>query len=944
MNDCNANARQRLRPILIVLRQFGGAPVARRATEPARLSTGSGTTARLAFRVSVLLVMAVPSWLCAQEPSDDTADVRFSRHIVPLFSRLGCNAGTCHGAVKGKNGFRLMLFGADPVGDHDSLLHEFGGRRINASAPEASLLLLKSTGRVPHVGGKRIEPESREYALLRDWIARGAVLDKIEDSRVVKLEIAPRHTVVKPGERYDLRIDATFADGSTDNVTRLCTFDPRDSSVVEVDPNGGVSAVGVGDTAIVVRYRSEPVISLVIVPGESTKPFPQLAEHNFIDGHVVAKLRQLGMAPAETCDDVTFLRRASLDIAAELPTPDEIRAFVTDKDPQKRSKKIDELLKRPGHAALWATLFCDLLKPQFREDNRVFDEAAYQRRFYEWIRARLAENTPYDQFVERIITATSDEGRSDDQVAAELESLATEDATLSNDLSTYSKRQTLDMFWLRARADGVYGATQFAHAFLGLRLRCAQCHRHPSDVWQQDDLMSLANFFNQVKKVDQYKVSQDEKKKLDAEVKKLTEQANKLRNGEGKKARDEANRLRGQREQVEREVTEFENRAKSLAKSKPDEAEKLTKQAAELRDGKLRALQQQEQAAAAEADRIDGKVKELQTQAAQRRKFAYLKHHFTGVHHGDQQRTISFDTPLGRVQSREFRLLGQREPVEVKPEQDPRQIVMQWLRQPDNPFFARAIVNRVWAHYFGRGIVDPPDDLSPLNPPSHPELLDELCRGFIDNKYDLRWLHRTIAGSRTYQQSSSPSISASSAAARNYAYFSVRRLRAELIVDAINHATGATDEFPENAFLPRGTKAIEVPGAAIYPAGGGSTRPAAMQYAFEIFGRPQRDVEIQCDCETRSDLSLVQSLYVASYENVLDKVSNKDSRPLSIAAATDDKSRCVEDAYLWTLARLPTEDERQAMVKHVTASASAEEGMKDIFWVLMNTNEFLLQH
>lgn len=873
-------------------------------------------------------------------------DVRFSRHIVPLFSKLGCNAGTCHGKVKGTGGLRLSLFAAQPEQDHASLMRQFGGRRVNISSPHRSLMLLKATGQISHGGGRRMETGSGKYEMLRDWIARGGPLDPIDESRVTRLEISPQQKLIKLGEHYELTVQATFADGSTEDVTRLCTFDARDSSVVEADSDGKVRAVGIGDTSVVVRYRSRPAIALVLVPGELPNDFPEVAQHNFIDGHVLAKLRQLGIPPADVCDDATFLRRASLDITGGLPSPEEIRAFVVDKNPGKRARKIDELLEKPGHAALWATKFCDLLKPQFREDNRVFDEAAYQRRFYEWIRARLEENTPYDTFVERILTATSLEGRPEQQLISELETMAEEDAKLSTDLSTYVQRKTLDMFWLRARADGVYGATQFAHAFLGLRMRCAQCHRHPSDVWQQDDLMSFANFFNQVQKVNQYKVSKEEKKKLDEEVKRLEKEANELRSKQGKKAREQADRFRREREELEREIENLQKRADSLADSKPEEAAKARAEVEQLRQGKFEELRRQEQQASAAADEIEAKVLSLKTQAAQRKKYAYLKFHFTHVRHGGKKhKFISFDTPLGRVRSQEFRLLGQSQPAEVQPQEDPRQVVMKWLRQPDHPFFARAIVNRVWAHYFGRGIVDPPDDLSPLNPPSHPKLLDELCQGFIENGYDLRCLHRTIATSHTYQQSTLPAAKASTVAERNYAYFAVRRLRAEVVVDAINHATGAAESYPTHSFLPQGAKAIEVPGKAVFPErnGGPDNQPAGMAYAFEIFGRPDRSVEIQCDCEARSDLSLVQSLYLASFENVLDKLNERDSRPQSLARQIDDNARRVEEAYLWTLARFPTDQERQTFARHLQESESAQEGMKDIFWVLLNTNEFLLQ-
>ncbi len=209
----------------------------------------------IALSLIVLSLTVIPAR--AAEP---TASPRFSRHVEAVFSRAGCNAGMCHGAVKGQNGFRLSLFAADPVLDHERILREAAGRRVSVLDPDSSLLLQKATGRIPHQGGRVIDPAGPEYAVLRGWIAAGAVLDDVAASRVVRLQVTPAEQVVKPGESYSLKVTATFADGTTEDVTALCAYDTLDRGVARASPSGRVEAVGPGDVAILARYRAEPAL------------------------------------------------------------------------------------------------------------------------------------------------------------------------------------------------------------------------------------------------------------------------------------------------------------------------------------------------------------------------------------------------------------------------------------------------------------------------------------------------------------------------------------------------------------------------------------------------------------------------------------------------------------------------------------------------------------
>jgi hypothetical protein len=836
----------------------------------------------LKFAVLIVAGVGLSPALHAAEATPATQPL-FTRHLVPLFSKLGCNAGTCHGAVKGQNGFRLSLFGVDPALDHDSLLREFGGRRLNLADPANSLLLLKAAGQVSHGGGARTAPGRPEYEMLRAWISQGAPLDALDKSRVTRLRLTPVEQTVKPGENYQLQVEAAFADGSTEDVTALCTFEVLDRDIAAVDRAGQVQARAVGDTALLLRYGAEPVVAQLTVPRPGTEPFPDVKPHNLVDEQVLAKLRRLNVHPAELCDDATFLRRVCLDVTGALPTPDEVRQFLADTDPAKRTKKIDELLGRPGHAAVWATKFCDLLKASGFNGNFALNEAAENRRFYEWMRARLRENLPYDQLAERILTATSREGRSQEEWLEEVMALAAENARQTSDLAVYAGRQTLDLYWQRERATGLPGTLQVAHAFLGLRLECAQCHRHPHDVWKQDDLLSFANFFMRVKGA----------------------------------AYPDAKSL----------PTKYAE----MMKKGPNEAKQLSEKAKKLTDRlKDKGLSQ------AEAEKLKAEAADLQMQASVLTNGP--KRFGTEVQHSDRSSFASVSSPLGTQRSEKFRLLGEAEPVNVSKETDPRQLVVAWMKRPDNPYFARAIVNRIWAHYLGRGIVDPPDHLSPLNPPSHPELLDALAAGFIKNNYDLRWLHRTILASRTYQQSCRPGATARSDR-RNYAYFYLRRPPAEVLVDAVNHATGTGETYPSRLYLPPDAKAVEVAGVTR-----AENETASLAYAFQIFGRPLRNAQVQCDCERDPNTTIVQTLYLANHPQVREKIASPQGRVASILKEHVDDARRVEEIFLWTVSRPPSAEDLDTCLKYLKASSPPQKGLEDLMWSLMNTREFILNH
>jgi hypothetical protein len=852
----------------------------------------------------------------------------YERHVVALFSRLGCNGGTCHGAVKGQNGFRLSLFGADAAFDHEQIVRDLAGRRINRNDPARSLLLLKATGQVDHGGGARLKSGSFEYQVFQRWLVAGAPADPPASSHVQALRVTPAEHVARPGEAYSLRAEARFADGSTEDVTSYCSFQSLDAATATVDASGQVLAHLAGEAALIVRYRAQPIMARVLVPRPASALPINITPNNFIDTHILAKLRRMSLPPAPLTEDAVFLRRVSLDVTGELPAADKIREFLKDTSPDKRSRKIEELLRRPAHAALWTLKFCDLLKAA---DFGVYADALSQEadapRFQAWIRARLEENTPYDQLVERILLATSREGHSPEEYAEEVKTMMEGYAHDRPDLKHYSQRRTLDLYWQRRGADGVGGALQVAHAFLGLRLECAQCHRHPHDVWQQQDLLDFANFFMRVRKVgfegDNEKRFPDMaalKKRFDDEAKKLTDEVKKRKEGEGKKHDEEAKKAKAESDKLNAAIGKLEKGPRA-----GEHAAEIAQKRKELE--RLRETIARTEQLRRETNELEKRAK-LLPEIGRR----LLQAEIRLLPPGKFARVTS---PIGTRESKTMRLLGETESVSVPDDGDPREVVMKWMRRPDNPYFARSIVNRVWAHYFGRGIIDPPDNLSAFNPATHPELLRELCDGFIRNKYDLRWLHRTILNSRTYQQSSTAEP-ASTADRLNYAAFPIRRLPAEVMLDALDTATGTAEKMDMMYFhWPEQIKTVEVP----YP-----PRNPFVAFTLENFGRPKRNAAVQCDCERDGSASVLQVLTLANHPRVWEKIRDPAGRVAKLAKVALSDADKVEELFLATVSRPPTTAEREACLKYLQGAETSEKGLQSVLWSLLNTREFLLQH
>jgi hypothetical protein len=802
------------------------------------MSAASLCRCRAVAALAAALALSVPASAAVALPNGGRVEkVDFERHVMGLFGRAGCNSGSCHGSFQGKGGFRLSLFGYDPEKDYVALTREALGRRVNPADPDNSLLLLKATGAVEHGGGRRFDRASWQYQVLREWIVAGAPWSM--GSGAVKFVAVnpPEQVFTRPGEAGQLVVKATFADGSEQDITPFCEFRTNDDAVAEVSNVGQVKGLRAGDTSVVVSYRGNvlPVRVLVPYPAAADFKYPTVPEVNYVDREVFAKLRRLNIVPSDLAGDAEFLRRVTIDTIGSLPSPDEVRAFIADRSPNKREKKIDELLAHPLHAALWATKFCDITgnntdaleNPQNLRPRR-------SQMWHDWLRKRFAENRPYDEIVRGILCATSRDGKSPEEWLKDEKGL--EDAIAKGFDTSYADKPTLDLFWRRQQPVTVdQWGEKTAAAFMGVRLECAQCHKHPFDRWTQTDYRGFANVFTSVG----FGAAPDARKMIDAE------------NAERRKSTDK-------------------NKQQSI-------------------------------------------IREVFVSTAPGGKgLAPLPNPDTG-------RPLPPKCPGGPE-------------VHVMPGEDPRVQVFEWLRSPDNPWFARALVNRVWGHYFGVGIVDPVDNFSLANPPSNPKLLDALAADFVAHKYDIRAIERTLLLSRTYQLASDTNAT-NKLDRNNYSHAYLRPMMAEVVVDVLNDALGTAEDFGKDQARP-GARAIEV----------GSSRVANgnANYAFRIFGRPPRTTA--CDCERAMEPGLPQKLYFMVDQSVLGKLRAPKGRLQQLIDAKKSNEEIEEELFLATLSRSPNEREKSLVAERLKQARNRAEAFGDVLWALINTREFVLNH
>jgi hypothetical protein len=737
----------------------------------------------------VAVLIAVPA-ACADTPKAQPGTKApstwsFRNHVIPMMTRAGCNSGACHGALAGKGGLKLSLRGYDLADDHFVLTRQAGGRRIDRETPEKSLLLLKPTMATSHGGGQKIEPGSADYRVLSEWIAAGAPGPSASDPRITRLEVKPGEVVLKPRDSVQLVVRAWYSDGHSEDVTRWAKFSSSEDLVAGVNLDGKVRVTGTGEAAVSVWFSNKVASSTIVVPF-SNKIDPQVflsaPRHSYIDDLVVKKLARLAIPPSGPCSDAEFIRRAYLDAAGILPTPDEVKKFLADSATGKRARLIDSLLQRGEFTDYWSYKWSDLLLITTR---RLPQQSVWA--FYQFVRQSVADNKPWDRFARDVLTASG--------------------SSLRNGAGNY--------FVLHKDVADLTETTSLT--FMGMSITCCRCHNHPLEKWTQDQYWSMANLFARVG----------------------------LKNGDRSGA--------------------------VLVQSQP------SGDAFHPRRG-----------IAMPPTPLDGKP-------------------------------LPLDSPVDR-----------------------RKYFVDWLTAPDNPYFARALVNRVWRNFMGRGLVEAEDDLRETNPPSNAELLDALARDFVKNGYDVRKLVRVIMNSAAYQRSSRP-VKGNESDDRFYSHYLVRRLSAEVILDAYSQVTGVPTPFthlstnardadvPYGGF-PAGTRALQLPDSLV------------VSRFLDAFGRPERSQT--CSCERSPDASVGQALHLNNGKTLNDKLRAKTSHVTRWLLQGLKDEEIVKRLYLHALCREPSAKE-QAFFTKTMKEATADgrstraEAVEDLFWAVLTSREFI---
>lgn len=703
----------------------------------------------------------------------------FRNHVIPVMTKSGCNQGACHGALAGKNGFKLTLRGYDPQVDYDTLTRQSVGRRVSLAEPAASLVLLKPSFAVPHGGGQRFTKTSLDYRILLEWIAAGAPPPSDKDPQIAGLEVFPAAAVLAPEAEQQIVVRAKYSDGHSDDVTRWVRFNSTNEGVATVDDNGRVKMTGAGEAAIMLWYSSRVAYARLTVPFANqitAAAYEQFPRRNFVDDLALAKWKSLRLAPSKVSGDAEFLRRAYLDAAGILPTSEEVETFLADRSPEKRAQVVDRLLQRDEFVDYWSYKWSDLLLVSTRRLNSTAMWA-----FYDWIRDSVKHNKPWDQFAKEIFNGSG------------------------------STRQNGALNYFVLHKDPIDLSENATLAFTGQRIMCARCHNHPLEKWTQTQYYQMANLFARVG----------------------------VKNG-------------AMGDNIVFAKASGDVLHPRLARPLPPTP-------------------------------LDGQ-------------------------------SMAIDSPADR-----------------------RALFAAWLTNPANTLFSRTIVNRVWANFMGRGLVDPVDDVRAANPASNEELFAALAKDFTDHGYDVQRLIRTIMTSSVYQLSSEAN-GTNQADNTFYSKHIIRRLPAEVILDAMSQVTGSPTAF---AGYPAGTRALQLPDTQV------------KNDFLTSFGRPAR---ISCDAAERAaDSTIAQALAVINGDTLNKKLSAADGTiALFLKLGLSDR-RILEFMYLSAFSRYPTDAERAslagAMQKAEPAKGTPEarrdahhQALEDMVWALLTSKEFLFDH
>ncbi len=683
----------------------------------------------------------------------------FVRDVQPTLSRLGCNAGTCHGSKDGKGGFKLSLRGYDSIYDFSALTDEIGARRFNRVAPDQSLMLLKASGSIPHVGGALTRPGEPYYDLLRSWISAGVDFDLKTSPRVVSIAVEPQLPVLpRAGMTQQMRVVATYSDGAKRDVTLEAFVESGNIEVIESLPGGRLKLLRRGEAPVLVRYEGAYAATTLTVMGDrSGFDWQDTASNSYIDDKVYDKLQRVKVLPSEVCTDAEFIRRIYLDLTGLPPTANEVRAFVADprETKTKRDALIDQLIGSRAYVEYWTNKWADLLQV-----NRKFLGESGAIALRNWIHDSIATNKPYDQFAREVLTASG--------------------SNIANPPAAYWKV-------LRDPADAMENTT---HLFLAIRFNCNKCHDHPFERWTQDQYYELAAYFTQVGRKEDPKFS-------------------------GKRIGGTA---------VEGAVPLVE----------------------------------------VVFDKGNGEIKHDRTGQITPPQFPY-------EHSG------SVDAATHR-----------------------RQQLAEWMTAPENPYFARSYVNRIWGYLLGVGIIEPIDDIRAGNPPTNPELLNALEDDFVASGFDVQHILRRICQSQTYQRSVKTNRWNDDDQI-NYSHALPRRLPAEVLFDTFHFAAGAPFRIPG---APEGIRAAQLPDSGV-----------SLPF-LDDFGRPVR--ESACECERSSGVALGPVMKLVNGPSLARALSDPANDLAKLASEVSDDQQLVEEMFLRFLARKPSSRELELGIETLT--------------------------
>ncbi len=698
--------------------------------------------------------------------------ISFRLDVMPVMERGGCNTGSCHGAARGQDGFRLSLFGFDPQSDYHRITREMGSRRVNLAIPEESLFIEKSVGAVPHTGGKRFEKDSHLNKTLIEWLQAGAPNDDVAKvATVTGIEVYPRQLVLEGrGRTQQMTVLAKYSDGTDRDVTPLATFMTSNATSGAVTAEGLVTAGERGEAFVMARFNSYTVgTQVIVIPENLQYTRPTMPEANYIDTLVHEKLHKLRIVPSGDCADEVFLRRAYLDIVGLIPTPEEHAKFMANTAPDRRDQLVDELLGRKEFTELWVMKFAELLQIRTNPTNQVSYKSTLL--YFNWLQDRIARNVPFNKIVQELIASNG--------------------GTFKNPPTNY----------YQIEKDTMKLTENMAQVFMGMRIQCAQCHNHPFDRWTMDDYYGFAAFFAQI----------------------------------GRKQSEDP-----------RELVVFNSGG--------------------------------------------GETKHLVDGRAMKPKF-----------------------------------LGGAEPP-LKPGQDRRAALAEWMASPENPYFAVNLANIVWAHFMGVGIVEPVDDVRISNPASNPELLEALGKKFTEYNYDFKRLVRDICTSKTYQRTTQMNAT-NKLDGRNFSHALIRRQRAEVMLDAITQVTSTQNKFQG---LPAGSRAVQIADGNV------------SNYFLRTFGRAERATV--CSCEVKMEPNLGQALHLINGDVTQNRISNgKVVEQLLKEGRTPEQ--IIDELYLRCFSRRPSDAERAGLVKEVTEAGDKQrQALEDVFWALLNSKEFMFNH